>query len=129
MFKRLIKAMENRSVDVYHDNRKIGNSYYEFLIRRVENFDLNDKFDIPRNQYENVFTPNSYNYTKFEIFKEGYCGYKFRNSPVRISSEFSDIKILVDHKGVDRKTVKILLEQIRYNIQNFTKHQAQIFEV
>ncbi len=120
---------EDRGEDVYHDERDITGHDFEFLIRRVRDYEFSDDFDISKSDYQDVLTPNTLEITDFKLLEYEFCEYKIQNSIVNIVSEFAGIQIVIENNGIEREAVKKILGEIRNNIQEYTKHSAQILEV
>lgn len=120
---------ENREKDLYHDERNIGEDNYEFLIRRVRNYESSDDFQILEKDYKEVFTPNRLNFENYRLTDFEYCEYKVLDSRVFITSEFVGIQVVIENNGIDKNIIKEILNDVRNNIVKYTGHSAQIFEV
>jgi len=124
-----IRNEENREKDHYHDKRDLKDYDFEFLIRRVINYEFSDDFEIVKQDCKEILTPNSLEFTDFRLLDYDDCEYKVFNSKVSITSEFVGIQITIENNGIERTVVKKILEDIRSNIEKHTHQTAQIFEI
>ena len=45
---------EDRETDVWHDKRDLKDENFEFLIRRVIDYDFSDEFEISKEDYQKI---------------------------------------------------------------------------